>query len=192
MLTAEEINEIEAEAAHYPKREAVCIDALKIVQRHRGWVSDESLRDIAEHLGMSPTDLDSVATFYNLIFRRPVGRHVIMVCDSVSCWIMGYDRMRKHLQERLGIELGETTPDNRFTLLPIVCLGCCDHAPAMMVDSDLHSDLEIRRRSTRNSRSINDSHHRKAANRKHAPGRVFPGLARPTSRPAVTRQSARS
>ncbi len=142
MLTAEEINEIEAEAAHYPRRDAVCIDALKIVQKHRGWVSDESVRDIAGHIGMSPTDVDSVATFYNLIFRRPVGRHVVMVCDSVSCWIMGYERMRKHLQERLGIGLGETTPDNRFTLLPIVCLGCCDHAPAMMVDRDLHSDLD--------------------------------------------------
>jgi NADH-quinone oxidoreductase subunit E len=142
MLTAEEIKEIEAEAAHYPKREAVCIDALKIVQRHRGWVSDESVRDIAGHLGMSPTDLDSVATFYNLIFRRAVGRHVIMICDSVSCWIMGYDRMREHLRKRLGIDLGETTADDRFTLLPIVCLGCCDHAPAMMVDSDLHRDLD--------------------------------------------------
>src|SRR5580765_4444222 len=109
MLTAEEINEIEAEVAHYPRRDAVCIDALKIVQRRRGWVSDESLRDIAGHLGMSPTDLDSVATFYNLIYRRPVGRHVITVCDSVSCWIMGGERMREHLQERLGIGLGETT-----------------------------------------------------------------------------------
>jgi NADH-quinone oxidoreductase subunit E len=142
MLTAEEITEIEAEAGHYPKREAVCIDALKIVQRRRGWVSDESLRDIAAHLGMSPTDLDSVATFYNLIFRRPVGRHVIMVCDSVSCWIMGHERIKKHLNERLGIDFGGTTPDDRFTLLPIVCLGCCDHAPAMMVDGDLHSDLD--------------------------------------------------
>ena len=142
MPTAEEIREIETEAAHYPRRDAVCIDALKIVQSHRGWVSDESVRDIAGHIGMSPTDVDSVATFYNLIFRKPVGRHVIMVCDSVSCWIMGYERMRKHLQERLGIGLGETTPDDRFTLLPIVCLGCCDHAPAMMVDSDLHSDLD--------------------------------------------------
>jgi NADH-quinone oxidoreductase subunit E len=141
MLTAEEINEIEAEAANYPKREAVSIDALKIVQRHRGWVSDESLGDIAGHLGMSPADLDSVATFYNLIFRRPVGRHVITVCDSVSCWIMGEERIREHLQERLEIGLGETTPDDRFTLLPTVCLGCCDHAPAMMVDRDLHSDL---------------------------------------------------
>jgi NADH-quinone oxidoreductase subunit E len=142
MLSAEEINEIEGEATHYPKRDAVSIDALKIVQKHRGWVSDESLRDIAAHIGVSPTDLDSVATFYNLIFRKPVGRHVIMVCDSVSCWIMGCEGLRQHLHERLGIQLGETTQDNRFTLLPIVCLGCCDHAPAMMVDGDLHRDLD--------------------------------------------------
>lgn len=90
---------------------------------------------------VSATDVDSIATFYNLIFRKPVGRHVVMVCDSVSCWIMGYDRVREQLRERLGIEYGQTTPDNRFTTLPIVCLGCCDHAPAMMVDGELHSDL---------------------------------------------------
>ena len=142
MLTMEEIHEIESEAANYPKREAVSIDALKIVQKHRGWVSDESLRDIAEHIGMSPTDLDSVATFYNLIYRRPVGRHVISVCDSVSCWIMGCEQIREHLQQRLGVGLGETTTDNRFTLLPTVCLGCCDRAPALMVDGDLHTDLD--------------------------------------------------
>jgi len=142
MLSADEIREIELEASHYPTREAVCIDAMKIVQRHRGWVSDDSIQDIAAHLGMSVTDLDSVASFYNLIFRKPVGRHVIMICDSVSCWMMGYDRMREHLGKRLNIGLGETTPDNRFTLLPIVCLGCCDHAPAMIVDDQLHSDLD--------------------------------------------------
>ncbi len=145
MLTAEERQEIEAELAHYPTREAVCIDAMKIVQRHRGWVSDESIRDIAELLEMSAADLDGVATFYNLIFRKPVGRHVIMVCNSVSCWIMGYERIREHLTARLGIEFGETSPDGRFTLLPIVCLGACDHAPAMLVDNELHVDLDPER-----------------------------------------------
>ena len=142
MLSPEERREIEAELAHYPHKEAVSIDAMKIVQRHRGWVSDESLRDIAELLGMSTDDLDGVATFYNLIFRKPVGRHVIMVCDSVSCWIMGCDRIREHLTSRLGIKPGGTTADGRFTLLPIVCLGACDHAPVMMVDDDLHRDLD--------------------------------------------------
>jgi NADH-quinone oxidoreductase subunit E len=142
MLTTEERQEIEAEMTHYPTREAVCIDAMKIVQRHRGWVSDESIRDIGELLGMSTADLDGVATFYNLIFRKPVGRHVIMLCDSVSCWIMGYDRMREHLKAKLGIEFGETTPDNRFTLLPIVCLGACERAPVMTIDNDLYGNLD--------------------------------------------------
>jgi NADH-quinone oxidoreductase subunit E len=145
LLSPEERQEIEAELAHYPNKQAVSIDAMKIVQRHRGWVSDESLRDIAEFLRMSTDDLDSVATFYNLIFRKPVGRHVIMVCDSVSCWIMGCDRVREHLCSRLGIKPGETTADGRFTLLPIVCLGACDHAPVMMVDDDLHQDLDTGR-----------------------------------------------
>ena len=142
MLTVEERQEIETELRRYPTRQAVCIDAMKIVQRHRGWVSDESIRDIGELLEMSPADLDGVATFYNLIFRKPVGRHVVMLCDSVSCWIMGYERMREHLISRLGIQFGETTADNRFTLLPIVCLGACDCAPAMMVDNRLHGNLD--------------------------------------------------
>ncbi|HJT88402.1 MAG TPA: NADH-quinone oxidoreductase subunit NuoE [Bryobacteraceae bacterium] len=142
MLTPEERAEIEAEFPHYPTREAVCIDAMKIVQKHRGWISDEALRDIGELLRMSPTDLDGVATFYNLIFRRPVGRHVIYVCDSVSCWIMGCESHFQHLTGRLGAKPGETTADGRFTLLPIVCLGACDHAPVMMVDSDLHVDID--------------------------------------------------
>ena len=141
MLTAEERQEIEAELARYPTKEAVCIDAMKIVQRHRGWVSDESIQDIAELLEMSASDLDGVATFYNLIYRQPVGRHVVMLCNSVSCWIMGYERMKEHLTSRLGIEFGETTPDGRFTLLPIVCLGACDCAPAMMIDNHLHANL---------------------------------------------------
>jgi len=142
MLSEEEKSAIDAELKRYADKRAVCVDALKIVQGRRGWVSDESLQDLAEYLGMTPDELDNVATFYNLIFRKPVGRHVILLCDSVSCWIMGYERLRERLIERLGIRFGETTPDGRFTLLPIVCLGTCDHAPAMMIDNELYRDLE--------------------------------------------------
>jgi NADH-quinone oxidoreductase subunit E len=145
VLKPEERREIEAEFARYPNKRAVCIDALKIVQRHRGWVSDDSLNDIGELLGMTADELDGVATFYNLNFRKPVGRHVVLLCDSVSCWIMGYERLREHLCSKLGTALGQTTDDGRFTLLPIVCLGACDHAPAMMVDADLHGDLDTER-----------------------------------------------
>ena len=141
MLAEQERREIKAELERYPRRDAASIDALRIVQRHRGWISDDSLREIAEFLQMSPDDLDSVATFYNLIYRRPVGRHVILLCNSVSCWIMGYAQLRQELHRRLGIGFGETTADGRFTLLPIVCLGACDHAPALMIDQDLHRDL---------------------------------------------------
>lgn len=142
MLTAEERQEIEVESSRYPNKRAVSIDALKIVQRHRGWVSDENLRDLGELLDMTPDELDGLATFYNLVFRKPVGRHVVLVCDSVSCWIMGCEKLCERLSSRLGVRLGGTTPDGRFTVLPIVCLGACDHAPTMMVDDDLHRDVD--------------------------------------------------
>ncbi len=141
MLTEQEKKEIADQVKHYPLKRAACIEALKVVQQHRGWVSDENLHDIAAELDMSPDELDSVATFYNLVFRKPVGRHVILICDSVSCWVMGYDKLMDHLQQKLGIKLGQTTEDNRFTLLTIPCLGTCDHAPTLMIDNDLHRDL---------------------------------------------------
>ena len=145
MLTTEEQAEINEELAHYPNKQAVCIDAMLILQRHRGWVSDESISDLAELLGMSSADLAGIATFYNLIRRKPVGRHVALICDSVSCWIMGCDRVRDQLCTRLGTTLGGSTADGRFTLLPIVCLGACDHAPALMVDGDLYTNVDDQR-----------------------------------------------
>lgn len=141
MLTDEERREIDREVAHYPVRRGASIEALKVVQRHRRWVSDEALADVAEHLGMTADELDNVATFYNLIFRRPVGRHVILLCDSVSCWIVGYREVLAALEERLGIGFGQTTPDDRFTLLPMACLGACDRAPVLMIDEDTHRDV---------------------------------------------------
>jgi NADH-quinone oxidoreductase subunit E len=142
MLSQDERKEIEAEFPHYPTKEALSIDAMRIVQRRRGWISDEALEDIGELLGMSRSDLDGIATFYNLIFRKPVGKHVVYLCDSVSCWIMGCQKLGDHLKARLRSQFGETTSDGQFTLLPIVCLGACDHAPVMMIDDDLHLDLD--------------------------------------------------
>ena len=145
MLTPEELAEIEAEVTHYEQKRAACVEALKAVQRRRGWVSDESLSDLADFMEMTTDELDSVATFYNLIFRKPVGRHIILVCTSVSCWVMGHEQVLDHLRERLEIGLGETTTDGRFTLLPNVCLGACDLAPALMIDDDLHGNLDTQK-----------------------------------------------
>jgi len=141
MLTEEEKAEIQETLAHYDHKHGGCVEALKIVQAHHGWVSDAQLQDVARLLGMTPDELDAVATFYNLIFRRPVGRHVILLCNGVTCWIMGYDNLLAYLTDRLGIGLGETSADGRFTLLPVPCLGTCDHAPAMMIDNELYQDL---------------------------------------------------
>jgi len=144
-LTPADTAAITALARQYEARRGACIEALRIVQRSHGWISDDRLREVARLLDMSPDELDGVATFYNLIFRQPVGRHVILICDSVSCWIMGYEALRDTLQARLGVRLGETTADSRFTLLPIVCLGACDHAPTIMIDEDLHRDVDAGR-----------------------------------------------
>lgn len=141
MLSEQEIKEIQAETAHYEQKRAASIESLKIVQRHRGWVSDENLKDIAALLDMSPAELDNVATFYSLIYRRKVGKNVALLCDSVSCWIMGYDKLRKHFKEKYGVDLGQTTQDELVTLIPVACLGCCDKGPAMMVNDDLHVNL---------------------------------------------------
>ncbi len=138
----EEILELSAHEAH-PR--AACIEALARVQREFRWVSDAHLREVAGLLGMSAADLDGVATYFNLIFRRPVGRRVLLLCDSVSCWLMGRERLDAHLRQRLGIRPGQTTADGDVTLLPTVCLGHCDHAPALMLGDELHGDVDEQR-----------------------------------------------
>lgn len=140
MLTEEEKREIEKEIRQNEHKRAAAVEVLKLVQKRRGWISDE-IDALALALDMTPAELDAVATFYSLIFRKPVGKHVILICDSVSCWIMEYDKVLEHLTARLGIRPGETTADGQFTLLPVACLGACDHAPAMMVDEALYTDL---------------------------------------------------
>ena len=141
MLSPHERQQIEEEARHHEQRRGAVSEALLIVQESRGWVSDEAVADVAGILGMSREEVDGIATFYELIFRKPVGTHVIMVCDSVSCWITGEERITAHLRERLGVELGGTTTDGAFTLLPAGCLGACDAGPAMLVDGELFDKL---------------------------------------------------
>ena len=140
-LTKAEIHEIEHEKMHYPYTQAVGLEALKIVQKYQGWVSDESLLAVSEYLDIPPDDLEGVATFFNMIFRRPVGKNVILLCDSVACWMLGCDDLKTHITSTLGIDYGETTDDDMFTLIPVPCLGDCDNAPSMMVGRELYRNL---------------------------------------------------
>jgi len=143
MLSNAEKEEIQKEIELYPYAQAACIDALKIVQENRGWISDEAVSDIAKELNMSPEEVDSIATFYTRLYRKPTGRNVILICDSVSCLVMGYESLYRHVSEKLSVKFGETTSDGKFTLLPISCLGDCDHAPAMMINDDLYHDISL-------------------------------------------------
>ncbi|MGK2913177.1 MAG: NADH-quinone oxidoreductase subunit NuoE [Porticoccaceae bacterium] len=141
VLSVAERDAIKHEISHYEDARAASIGALKIVQEARGWVPDGAIAAIGQLIGIPASDVEGVATFYNLIYRQPVGRHVIKVCDSIACFLTGYDELKAALCAELGVDLGETTADNRFTLLPICCLGNCDKGPTLMIDNDLHGPL---------------------------------------------------
>jgi NADH-quinone oxidoreductase subunit E len=141
-LSADERAAILALIAHGPIPRAACTDVLRYVQERHGYISDRLLGEVAPMLGMSAAEIDEVATFYNLIFRRPVGETVMFLCDSITCWMTGQQGLQAHLHRRLGIRPGETTADGKLTLLPIVCLGHCDHAPALLLGTALHGDLD--------------------------------------------------
>ncbi len=142
MLSTEIRAKIQADREHYPEPRAACIEAMKMVQREHGWVNDEHLREIAGLLDMSVADLDGVATFFNQIYRKPVGKNVILLCDSITCYMLGHEQVQNSITKCLGIKPGQTSADKQFTLIPTQCLGCCDHAPALMVNDDLHHDVD--------------------------------------------------
>ncbi|MFP6798385.1 MAG: NADH-quinone oxidoreductase subunit NuoE [Pseudomonas sp.] len=140
-LSETERSAIEHEMHHYEDPRAASIEALKIVQKARGWVPDGAADAIGEILGIPASDVEGVATFYSQIFRQTVGRHIIRVCDSMTCYIGGHESIVESIQQQLGIGLGQTSADGRFTLLPVCCLGNCDKAPAVMIDDDTFGNL---------------------------------------------------
>lgn len=143
MLTEEEKKHINEEISKYPKKQYAALDALLIVQDNRGYINDDTLNDIAEYLDISSTQLDGVATFYNLIYRKEVGKNIIHFCDSVSCFITGGEKIKEEIKNCLQIDFGQTTKDKEFTLLRAQCLGACDKAPTMMINQTLHINLDI-------------------------------------------------
>ena len=127
-----------AEAEH-PREMA--IDVMVALQTHYGYLSDEALRQGAALLRMTPVELEELATFYEFIFREPVGKYVIHVCDGIVCWMNGHQSVLDYLSTKLGIRPGETTPDGLFTLLPVCCIGYCDRSPAMLVNRIAYGPL---------------------------------------------------
>ena len=141
LLPQNQINGFRARAAALAHPHELIVDALRAVQAHHGWVPDQGIDLVAELLGVMPVEVEEIATFYDKIFRRPVGKRVIHLCDSICCWATGGETITTHLQQRLGIGFGETTADGIFTLLPTCCLGACGEAPAMMIGLTTYGQL---------------------------------------------------
>jgi NADH-quinone oxidoreductase subunit E len=129
-------------ASAITNREAA-VDVMKALQAHYGWLTDEAVVEASGLLGLSPLQIEELATFYEMIYRRPVGRHVVHVCDSISCWAMGGETLLSHLSRLLNIKPGETTPDGLYTLLPCCCLGNCGEAPTMMIGDTICSRVTV-------------------------------------------------
>ncbi len=142
ILTSEEIAGIDEYIHHYPQARAAVLDALKLVQKRNGWVDDAQVAAIANMLGIAIADVEGVATFFNRIYRQPVGRHVILLCDSIACYLTGFEEVEQALKQALGIDYGQTTIDGRFTLLPVCCLGNCDKGPSILIDEDTYGPVK--------------------------------------------------
>ena len=129
-------------ALRYGNRPDALLEILHDLQEHLGFIPEAALPALAKALNLSRAEVHGVVTFYHDYRREPAGRHVIKVCDSISCHLTGYDELKDELVKQLGVQYGQTTPDNRYTLLPICCLGACDRGATMMIDDDLHGPVE--------------------------------------------------
>ena len=137
MLSAEAIEKIKYELTKYPKdqRQAAVMSALRIVQTERGWLSQESISDVAAYLGIPDIAALEVATFYNMYDTEPVGKYKITVCTNISCMLRDSDSIVHHLQEKLGIGFNQVSEDGQFCLKEGECMGACGGAPLMSVNN---------------------------------------------------------
>ena len=125
--------------ADHPRE--MVVDVLLALQDHHGFLSDDAVEAAAALLGMSPLEVEELATFYTFIYREPVGEYVIHVCDSVICWMDGYESLKDYLCKKLDVAVGATTADGLFTLLPVCCIGYCDLSPAMLINRKVYGHL---------------------------------------------------
>ncbi len=143
MLSKDSLDQIDREITKYPpeQRQSAVLAALRIAQEEHGWLSEPLMEYVAQLLGMRSIQVYEVASFYSMYDLKPVGRHKISVCTNISCMLCGSDRVVKHLETKLGIRLGETTPDGRFTLKEVECLAACGGAPMFLIGKNYHENL---------------------------------------------------
>jgi NADH-quinone oxidoreductase subunit E len=127
----------------YPQPKAAMLPVLWEVQKAEGWVSSEAEAWVAHRLGVSPAHVHGCVTFYTMYKQRPMGKYHIQLCTTLSCMLRGSDELYEHLQNKLGIHEGETTPDGKFSLVRVECLGSCGTAPMFQLNDDYHEDLTL-------------------------------------------------
>jgi NADH-quinone oxidoreductase subunit E len=143
-LTSERERTFQEILSRYPNRQAACIPVLHLCQDQHGWCSPELVAFVAERLGLSTAHVQGVVTFYTLFNQKPVGKHQVWVCQTLSCALRGADEVLHHCEKRLGIHVGETTKDGKVTLRTAECLAACGQAPMMQVDKDFHENLTLK------------------------------------------------
>ncbi len=143
LLDAQQLGDFVRHAGEIEHPRELIVDVLRAIQTRYGWVPDEGVELTASILGLTAIEVEEIATFYDKIFRRPVGRVTMHLCDSICCWSRGGEEIAAHLKKILGIEFGQTTDDGLFTLLPSCCLGCCGIAPALMIDQQFYGPLTV-------------------------------------------------
>jgi NADH-quinone oxidoreductase subunit E len=133
--------EIKQFKGRYPDPRSALLTALHVAQREHGWLSPEVMRDVAKAMDLPPTEVASVASFYTMFNRQPVGENLIQVCTNISCSLLGAEHIVEYLKNNLDIDVGETTPDNKFTLVTVECLGSCGTAPMMQINDTYYENL---------------------------------------------------
>jgi NADH-quinone oxidoreductase E subunit len=134
---------IEKILSRYPTKQAALLPVLWVAQETWGWISKEAAEEVARILELPPAHVSGVLTFYTMYNLEPVGRHLLQFCTSISCHLAGAEDLVDHCRGRLGIDLGETTPDGRFTMVEVECIAGCDRAPSMMVNDAYHEPMDL-------------------------------------------------
>ena len=138
----EAVARIDRILSRYPTKQAALLPVLWVAQETWGWISREAAEEVARILELSPAHVSGVLTFYTMYNLEPVGRHLLQFCTSISCHIAGAGGLLDHCRRRLGIDVGQTTSDSRFTMVEVECIAGCDRAPSMMIDDAYHEPMD--------------------------------------------------
>jgi len=141
MLSETACQQIQALIAKYPRKRSALIPSLQLAQKEAGYISQDTVCEIAGMFGLAPNEVYEVVSFYTMLYKQPVGKYVIQVCTNISCLLCDAEEILAHLVQRLGIKPGETTPDRKYTLLEVECLGSCGTSPVIQINEDYYEDL---------------------------------------------------